>query len=160
MLRPPGSDKLDFEAELGIVIGRLAKNVSLGDAADYIFGYTICLDISDRVIQKAEGQYARAKGFDTFTPVGPYVYMGIEPQDFAITLHQNGELRQNGRTSEMIFSPRELVSFASQGTTLLPGDCILTGTPAGVGPIKEGDLLEARIGPFEPLIVRVRNAAA
>jgi 2-keto-4-pentenoate hydratase/2-oxohepta-3-ene-1,7-dioic acid hydratase in catechol pathway len=150
--------RVDFEAELAIVVGRTAKNVSLADAADYVFGYAASLDISDRNIQDAEKQFARAKSFDTFTPVGPFVYSGVGPDDLSITLHQNGELRQNGRTGEMIFSAAEIVSFCSQGTTLLAGDVILTGTPAGVGPIQDGDVLETRIGPFAPLVVRVRDA--
>lgn len=155
---PYPQHRIDFEAELAIIIGRHAKNVSLADAGDYIFGYAASQDISDRVIQEAEKQFARAKSFDTYTPVGPFVYSGLGPDDLAITLHVNGELRQNARTAEMVFSCAEIVSFCSQGTTLLPGDLILTGTPAGVGPIKEGDVLETRIGPFEPLVVRVRNA--
>jgi 2-keto-4-pentenoate hydratase/2-oxohepta-3-ene-1,7-dioic acid hydratase in catechol pathway len=154
---PYPQHRIDFEAELAIVIGRPAKNVSLADAAEYVFGYTAAQDISDRVIQEAEKQFARAKSFDTFTPVGPFVYSEVGPDDLAITLHQNGELRQNGRTSEMIFSVAEIVSFCSQGTTLLPGDLILTGTPAGVGPISDGDVLETRIGPFATLVTRVRG---
>ena len=151
--------RVDFEAELGIVIGKRAKNVSPEDAADHVFGYTACQDISDRDIQDAEKQFARAKGFDTFTPVGPFVHRGVEPDDLAVSCRQNGELRQNGPTSEMIFGVREIVSFCSRATTLLPGDLILTGTPAGVGPIRDGDMLETRVGPFAPLVVRVRNAA-
>ena len=151
--------RVDFEAELGIVIGKPAKNVSPQSAADYVFGYTTCQDISDRDLQDAEKQFARAKGFDTFTPVGPFVHTGIGPDDLAVTCRQNGELRQNARTSEMIFGVREIVSFCSQGTTLLPGDLILTGTPAGVGPIKDGDVLETSVGSFAPLVVRVRDAA-
>jgi 2-keto-4-pentenoate hydratase/2-oxohepta-3-ene-1,7-dioic acid hydratase in catechol pathway len=157
---PYPQHKVDFEAELAIVIGRPAKNVTLADAAQYIFGYTASLDISDRPIQDAEKQFARAKSFDTFTPIGPFVYSGLGPDDLAITLRQNGELRQNGRTGEMIFSAAEIVSFCSQGTTLQAGDVILTGTPAGVGPIKDGDVLETRIGPFAPLVVRVRDASS
>ena len=130
--------RVDFEAELGIVIGRRAKNVSVAEAEDYIFGYTTCLDISDRDIQDAEGQFARAKGFDTFTPVGPFVYSGVAADDLSITLHQNGQPRQDARTSAMIFNVREIVSFCSQGATLQSGDLILTGTPAGVGPIRDG----------------------
>ena len=156
---PHPQHRVDFEAELGIVIGKVAKNISADTANEYIFGYTTCQDISDRNLQDVEKQFARAKGFDTFTPVGPFVYTGVESDGLAITCHRNGELRQDGRTSEMIFGAREIVSFCSQGTTLLPGDLILTGTPAGVGPIKDGDLLETRIGPFSPLVVRVRNAA-
>ena len=156
---PYPAHKVDFEAELAIMIGRRTKNASVDEAGDCIFGYTTALDISDRTIQDSEKQFARAKGFDTFTPLGPFVYAGADPADLAVTLHQNGELRQNGRTAEMIFSPRGLVSFISLGTTLLPGDLILTGTPAGVGPIKDGDTLETRIGPFAPLVVQVRTAA-
>lgn len=151
--------KTEFETELCIVIGKRAKNVSIEEAPQYIFGYTQGLDISDRDIQDSEKQFYRAKSFDTFTPMGPFVYSGVSPDDLPITLRQNGELRQNGRTSEMIFNASHLVSFLSQSTTLLPGDTIMTGTPAGVGPIKEGDLLEARIGEFAPLVVQVRNAA-
>ena len=155
---PHPEHKVDFEAELCIVIGRGAKNVPPEGAADYIFGDTTGLDISDRNIQDAEKQFYRAKSFDTFSPIGPFVYSGIEPANLPVTLHQNGQLRQNGNTAEMIFDVRELVSFLSQGTTLLPGDVIMTGTPAGVGPIKDGDRLEARIGSLAPLIVTVRNA--
>ena len=151
---------VDFEAELGIVIGRPAKNVSAANAERHIFGYTACQDISDRNIQDSEKQFARAKGFDTFTPVGPFVYQGISADDLSVTTRQNGELRQDGNTREMIFNVREIVAFCSQGTTLLPGDLILTGTPAGVGPIKDGDVIETRVGPFAPLVVHVRNAAA
>ena len=156
---PHPEHRVDFEAELGIVIGRTGKNIAPEEAEAHIFGYTACQDISDRDIQDAEKQFARAKGFDTFTPVGPFVYSGVGANDLAITCHQNGELRQNGRTSEMIFGVREIVAFCSRGTTLLPGDLILTGTPAGVAPIREGDVLETRVGPFAPLVVRVRNAA-
>ena len=156
---PYPEHRVDFEAELGIVIGRSAKNVSAVDADAHIFGLTTCQDISDRDIQDSEKQFARAKSFDTFTPVGPFVYSDVGPDELPITCHLNGEIRQEGLTSEMIFGVREIVSFCSQGTTLLPGDLILTGTPAGVGPVKDGDVLLTRIGPFAPLWVRVRNAA-
>ena len=156
---PYPDHKVDFEAELGIVIGRTCKNVSPDDAEAHVFGYTTCQDISDRDLQDAEKQFARAKGFDTFTPVGPFVHTGVGADDLAITCHHNGKLRQDGRTSEMIFGVREIVAFCSRGTTLLPGDLILTGTPAGVGPVRDGDVLETRIGPFTPLVVRVRDAA-
>ena len=156
---PYPEHRVDFEAELGIVIGRVGKNISPEEAEAHVFGYTTCQDISDRDIQDAEKQFARAKGFDTFTPVGPFVHSVVEASDLAITFHQNGELRQNGRTSEMIFGVREIVAFCSRGTTLFPGDLILTGTPAGVAPIKDGDVLETRVGSFAPLIVHVRNAA-
>ena len=145
----------DYETELGIVIGRTAKNVSVEQAGDLIFGYTIGLDISDRDLQKSEKQFGRCKSFDTYTPVGPFVYAGVDVGDVKIELRQNGEVRQSARTSQMIYPPAEVVSFASQSLTLLPGDVILTGTPSGVGPIRNGDQLEARIGDWPPLRNRV-----
>jgi 2-keto-4-pentenoate hydratase/2-oxohepta-3-ene-1,7-dioic acid hydratase in catechol pathway len=141
----------DFEAELGIVIGRTAKNVSVGQANDFIFGYTIGLDISDRDLQKSEKQFGRCKSFDTYTPIGPFVHSDVDVRDLVLELRQNGEARQSARTSQMIYPPGEIVSFASQSLTLLPGDVILTGTPSGVGPIHPGDNLEAQIGDWPPL---------
>jgi 2-keto-4-pentenoate hydratase/2-oxohepta-3-ene-1,7-dioic acid hydratase in catechol pathway len=141
----------DYETELGIVIGRAAKNVSPERATDFIFGYTIGLDISDRDLQKSEKQFGRCKSFDTYTPVGPFVYTDVDVRDLPIELRQNGEVRQKARTSQMIYSAGEIVSFASRSLTLLPGDVILTGTPSGVGPICAGDKLEARIGDWPPL---------
>ncbi|MEY2506677.1 MAG: hypothetical protein QOH01_1006 [Verrucomicrobiota bacterium] len=150
--------KTDFEVELGIVIGARTKNVSVGRALDHVFGYTIGEDISDRDLQTSEKQFARAKSFDTYSPVGPFVYSGVDVSDLEITLRQNGEVKQRARTSQMIYPVAEIVSFASQSLTLLPGDLILSGTPSGVGPIKEGDELEARIGDWPPLRNRVALA--
>jgi 2-keto-4-pentenoate hydratase/2-oxohepta-3-ene-1,7-dioic acid hydratase in catechol pathway len=147
--------KTDFEIELTVLIGRPAKNVSAKQARDLIFGYTIGLDISDRDLQKSEKQFGRCKSFDTYTPIGPFVYSDVGVRDLAIELRQNGELKQNARTSQMIYSVAELVSFASRGMTLQPGDIILTGTPSGVGPIRAGDQLEARIGDWPALRVGV-----
>jgi 2-keto-4-pentenoate hydratase/2-oxohepta-3-ene-1,7-dioic acid hydratase in catechol pathway len=141
----------DFEVELGVVIGKRAKNVSAQNALDFVFGYTIGEDISDRDLQKAEKQFSRCKSFDTYTPLGPFVYTDVDVADLAIELRQNGELRQHARTSQMIYSVAEIVSFASQAITLLPGDVILTGTPSGVGPIEAGDTLEARINDWPSL---------
>ncbi len=149
----------DFEVELGIVIGGRAKNVAVERAHDFIFGYTISEDISDRDLQKSEKQFGRCKSFDTYTPIGPFVYSGVEVSDLEITLRQNGGVKQRARTSQMIYSPATIVSFASQNLTLEPGDLILTGTPSGVGPIHDGDELEARIGDWAPLRNRVGNAA-
>lgn len=140
-----------FEAELGVVIGARAKNVGVSDALDYVFGYTIAQDISDRDLQSAEKQFARAKSLDTYTPVGPFVHSETDVADVPITLRQNGEVRQQARTSQMIYSVAEIVSFASQNLTLLPGDLILTGTPAGVGPLRAGDELEASIADWPRL---------
>src|SRR6184192_3485977 len=150
----------DFEVELAIVNGRRAKNVPTKRALDHVFGYTIGLDISDRDLQKSEKQFGRCKSFDTYTPVGPFVYSNVDVADLEITLRQNGEVKQRARTSQMIYSVADIVSFASQNLTLLPGDVILTGTPSGVGPIRAGDELEARIGDWPALRNRVRNAGS
>jgi 2-keto-4-pentenoate hydratase/2-oxohepta-3-ene-1,7-dioic acid hydratase in catechol pathway len=145
----------DYETELGIVIGRRAKNVSIERAHDFIFGYTIGLDISDRELQRSEKQFGRCKSFDTYTPIGPFVYADVDVRDVSIELRQNGEVRQKARTSQMIYPPAEVVSFASESLTLLPGDVILTGTPSGVGPIRAGDQLEAQIDNWPLLRNRV-----
>jgi 2-keto-4-pentenoate hydratase/2-oxohepta-3-ene-1,7-dioic acid hydratase in catechol pathway len=150
--------KTDFEVELAIVIGARTKNVTVESALEHVFGYTIGEDISDRDLQSAEKQFARAKSFDTYSPLGPFVYADVDVRDLPITLRQNGEIKQQARTGQMIYSVAEIVSFASQSLTLLPGDLIMTGTPSGVGPIKEGDELEARIGDWPPLRNRVMNA--
>jgi 2-keto-4-pentenoate hydratase/2-oxohepta-3-ene-1,7-dioic acid hydratase in catechol pathway len=147
----------DFETELAIVVGRRAKNVSAEQAPDFVFGYTLGLDISDRDLQKSEKQFGRCKSFDTYTPIGPFVYTDVDVRDLPVELRQNGEVRQKARTSQMIYSVGDIVSFASQSLTLMPGDVILTGTPSGVGPIRAGDELEARIGDWPPLRNRVVN---
>src|SRR2546429_3711986 len=132
----------DFEAEVAVVIGKTAKNVAVERALDLVFGYTIALDISDRDLQKSEKQFGRCKSFDTYTPIGPFVYADADVADVSLELWQNGELRQSTRTSRMIYSVADVISFASQSLTLFPGDVILTGTPAGVGPIHDGVQLE------------------
>jgi 2-keto-4-pentenoate hydratase/2-oxohepta-3-ene-1,7-dioic acid hydratase in catechol pathway len=148
----------DFETELAIVVGRRAKNVSAEQATDFVFGYTIGLDISDRDLQKSEKQFGRCKSFDTYTPIGPFVYTDVDVRDLPVELRQNGEVRQEARTSQMIYSVADIVSFASQSLTLMPGDVILTGTPSGVGPLRAGDELEARIDNWPPLRNRVVNS--
>ena len=153
---PFPNHRTDFEAELAIVIGRKIRNVSPTTAARYIFGYTAAQDISDRTIQKAESQWARAKSFDTFTPLGPFVETKIDPGELSIQQFQNGQLRQNSNTKQLIFKPAQIVSFVSTNMTLLPGDVILTGTPGGIGPIQSGDKLEVRIQGLAPLINSVR----
>ena len=153
---PHPKNRTDFEAELAIVIGRKTRNVSPGQAARHIFGYTAAQDISDRHIQKADGQWGRCKSFDTFTPLGPYVETVLDPGALNIQQFQNGQLRQNSNTRELIFKPAQLVSFISSNLTLLPGDVILTGTPGGVGPIQSGDKLEVRIQGLAPLCNAVR----
>jgi len=148
--------RTDYEAELAIVIGRKVRNVTAAQASRYIFGYTTAEDISDRTIQNSESQWARCKSFDTFTPLGPYVETKIDPGELTIQLFQNGQLRQNSNTKQLIFKPAELVSFISTNMTLLPGDVILTGTPSGIGPIQSGDRLEVRIQGLAPLVNTVK----
>jgi 2-keto-4-pentenoate hydratase/2-oxohepta-3-ene-1,7-dioic acid hydratase in catechol pathway len=153
---PFSNHRTDFEAELAIVIGRRVRNVTPAAAARYIFGYTASQDISDRTIQSSESQWTRAKSFDTFTPLGPFVETKIDPHDLTIQLFQNGQLRQNSNTRGLIFNCYQLVSFISTNMTLLPGDVILTGTPSGVGPIESGDRLEVRIQGIAPLVNSVK----
>ncbi len=148
--------RTDFEAELCIVIGRRVRNVTRAAAARYILGYTTAQDISDRTIQNSESQWTRAKSFDTFTPLGPYIETKIDPHNLNIQLFQNGQLRQNSNTAQLIFDCYHLVSFISTNMTLLPGDVILTGTPSGVGPIQSGDRLEVRIQGLTPLVNMVK----
>jgi 2-keto-4-pentenoate hydratase/2-oxohepta-3-ene-1,7-dioic acid hydratase in catechol pathway len=148
--------RTDYEAELAIVIGRSIRNVTSKAASRYILGYTAAQDISDRTIQNAESQWARAKSFDTFTPLGPYIETKIDPDCLTIQLFKNGQLCQNSSTSQMIFTCSELVSFISTNMTLLPGDVILTGTPSGVGPIESNDTLEVRIQGLAPLVNSVK----
>jgi 2-keto-4-pentenoate hydratase/2-oxohepta-3-ene-1,7-dioic acid hydratase in catechol pathway len=153
---PFPNHRTDHEAELAIIIGRRVRNVTPAAAARYILGYTASQDISDRTIQNSESQWARAKSFDTFTPLGPYIETKIDPTDLTIQLFQNGQLRQNSNTSQMIFNCYKLVSFISTNMTLNPGDAILTGTPSGVGPIQSGDRLEVRIQGLSPLMNTVK----
>ncbi len=153
---PFPKNRMDFEAELAIVIGRKIRNASPTQAARYIFGYTASQDITDRTIQNSETQWARSKSFDTFAPLGPLVETQINPNELNIQLFQNGLLRQNSNTKQLIFKPAALVSFISTNLTLLPGDVILTGTPSGVGPIQSGDKLEVRIQGLAPLINTVK----
>ncbi len=148
--------RTDYEAELGVVIGRRVRNVTPAAASRYIFGYTAAQDITDRTIQNSETQWCRCKSFDTFTPLGPYVETKVDPHDLTIQLFQNGQLRQNSNTRQMIFNCFELVSFISTNLTLLPGDVILTGTSSGIGPIQSGDRLEVRIQSLAPLVNTVK----
>ena len=150
--------RTDFEVELAIVIGAPTKNVRVQDALQHVFGYTIGLDISDRDLQKHEKQFGRCKSFDTYTPIGPFIYSDVDVSDLLIELRQNGAARQRARTSQMIYSVAQIVAFASRSMTLTAGDVILTGTPSGVGAIRSGDRLEAQIDDWPPLQNRVTNA--
>ena len=148
--------RTDYEAELASVIGRSIRNVTPKAASRYILGYTAAQDISDRTIQNSESQWARAKSFDTFTPLGPYIETKIDPDCLPLQLFKNGQLCQNSSTAQMIFSCSELVSFISTNMTLLPGDIILTGTPSGIGSIESEDTLEVRIQGLAPLVNTVK----
>jgi len=139
------SHRVDYEGELAVVIGKRAKEVLSRDASDYILGYTCLNDVTARDLQKKDVQYTRAKGFDTFAPVGPCISTEIDPLDASIKTRLNGELRQDTSTKDMIFNVFELVSFVSHVMTLLPGDVIATGTPSGVGRMRPGDAVEVEI---------------
>ncbi len=142
------NNRTDFEAELVIVIGRETRNVTEADALNVVLGYTAGNDVSDRVLQKKDGQWVRAKGFDTYCPLGPCLVTAdeLDVSDVPVQSRLNGDARQSQRTSSMIFSPRFLVSFISRVMTLNPGDVILTGTPEGVGPMQPGDTIEVEVG--------------
>jgi 2-keto-4-pentenoate hydratase/2-oxohepta-3-ene-1,7-dioic acid hydratase in catechol pathway len=148
---PPGSTNVHHEVELAVVIGaRGARNVSPEQAMASVFGYTIGNDVSERDYQRSDGQWTRAKGFDSFCPLGPWIEtdlagLGLDPADLEIGCTVDGETRQQGRTSQLLFGIPTLISHISQVMTLLPGDVILTGTPSGVGPIRPGQRVECTI---------------
>jgi len=152
---PVGAERVDFEGELAAVIGRRTHQVSPGEAMGHILGFICANDVTARDIQKRDGQWTRAKGFDSFCPVGPWVETDVDPLDLKLETYLNGELKQSSRTSDMIFNVYELVSFVSGVMTLLPGDIVLTGTPAGVGPMQRGDVVEVRIEGIGSLVNRV-----
>jgi 2-keto-4-pentenoate hydratase/2-oxohepta-3-ene-1,7-dioic acid hydratase in catechol pathway len=142
---PAGVGRVDHEGELAIVIGSLAKNVTREDFASVILGYTIANDVTARDLQARDGQWTRSKGFDTFCPLGPAIETEIDPSDIRIETRVDGDLRQVGSTSEMVHDIPTLIEFISSIWTLLPGDVILTGTPAGVGEIRDGEVVEVTI---------------
>jgi 2-keto-4-pentenoate hydratase/2-oxohepta-3-ene-1,7-dioic acid hydratase in catechol pathway len=157
---PQQSSRVDFEGELAVVIARRCRNVSASRAREVILGYTICNDVTARDLQQRDGQWARAKGFDTFAPLGPWIVDGIDPGRLRLRTHLNGELKQDARTSDLIFSVERLVEYVSAAFTLEPGDVISTGTPAGVGPMQPGDAVEVTIDEIGTLRNRVTAAAA
>ena len=142
---PEGSERIDHEGELAAVIGRLCRRVTEAEAPKYVLGYTCANDVTARDWQKADGQWARAKGSDGFCPLGPWIETELDASDTAVVARVNGEERQRGRTSDFVFSPAELISFISRSITLLPGDVVLTGTPSGVGPLAAGDRVEIEV---------------
>ncbi len=153
---PEISEEVHHGGELAVVIGRLAKNVRAEDAGQYIFGYTAANDVTARDLERRDGQWTRAKGFDTFCPLGPGIETELDPlEKLSIVCRVNGEVRQGGFTSDMVFGVAELIEFISQVMTLLPGDVILTGTPSGVGPVEPGDTMEVEIDGIGTLLNRV-----
>jgi 2-keto-4-pentenoate hydratase/2-oxohepta-3-ene-1,7-dioic acid hydratase in catechol pathway len=159
-LPPPSiSSRVDHEAELGVVIGRRARRISAPEAVSCIFGCTVVGDITARDLQKKDGQWARAKGMDTFCPTGPVVVTGLDPQALTIACRVNGELRQSGSTADMFFSVATVIAYVSQVMTLEPGDLLVTGTPHGVGPLVDGDALEIEVPGVGTLRARVAASA-
>jgi 2-keto-4-pentenoate hydratase/2-oxohepta-3-ene-1,7-dioic acid hydratase in catechol pathway len=156
-LPPPSvSRRVDYEGELAVVIGRRARNVSPTASGRYILGYTIMNDVTARDLQKKDGQWTRAKGFDTFAPLSSRIVAGVDPGDLEIETFVNGERRQHSRTSQLVFKVPRSVSYISRIMTLEPGDVISTGTPSGVGPLKRGDDVEVRIEKIGRLVNMVR----
>jgi 2-keto-4-pentenoate hydratase/2-oxohepta-3-ene-1,7-dioic acid hydratase in catechol pathway len=146
---PRQSERVDYEGELAVVIGRICRDVPPEQATDVIFGYTIANDVTARDLQKSDGQWSRAKGFDSFCPLGPWIETDLDPNDFtegrSVQTYLNGDLKQDGSTKDLIFDVATLVSYVSSVMTLLPGDVILTGTPEGVGPMNPGDEVDVTI---------------
>lgn len=149
------SQRVDFEGELAVVIGRLCRDVPAARAKDVIFGYACANDVTARDLQKRDGQWTRAKGFDTFCPLGPWITVGVDPSDLGIRTLVNGEVKQDSRTSQLIHDIPTLIEYVSQVMTLLPGDIILTGTPEGVGPLEIGDEVSVEIEEIGTLTNRV-----
>ena len=145
IVRPAQWQRVDFEGELGVIIGKAARHVSEADALDHVLGYTCVNDVTVRDLQKRDKLWWRAKGTDATCPVGPCVVTELDPDDLRIVTRVNGEVRQESRTSHMIFSVPRLIAFISAHMTLLPGDLISTGTPAGVGDLQPGDVVEVEV---------------
>lgn len=159
IVRPPQSERTDYEGELAVVIGRIAKNVTAERALEHVFGYTIANDVTARDLQRSDGQWSRAKGFDTFCPLGPAIETEFDLDGGAVlTTRVDGEVRQEAPISEMIHPVAEIIAYAAAVFTLLPGDVILTGTPAGVGPFTAGQTVEVEITGLGVLRNPARNA--
>ena len=139
------TERVDYEGELAVIIGRLCRGVPRERAAEVIFGYTCANDVTARDLQARDGQWTRAKAFDTFCPLGPWMETGTDPADLGLTTTVNGIVRQSARTSELLWDVPSLIEFVSSVMTLLPGDVLLTGTPAGVGPLTDGDEVSVTI---------------
>lgn len=145
IILPPQSKQVEHEGELGIVIGKIGRWIQANEALDYVMGYTVANDVTARDLQRRDGQWTRGKGFDTFCPVGPWIETELDPTDVLVQTRVNGEMRQMSSTREMIFPVEQLIAFISSVMTLLPGDLILTGTPAGIGPLLPSDVVEVSV---------------
>ena len=154
---PRQSSRVDYEGELAVVIGRICRDVPVEGAADVIYGYTVANDVTARDLQRSDVQFTRAKGFDSFCPLGPWVETELDPSELSIQTHLNGDLVQDGNTRDLIFDVPTLVAHVSSVMTLLPGDVILTGTPNGVGPMEVGDEVEVTVAGIGSLTSRVAS---
>lgn len=160
VVAPPGCERLDYEGELSVVIGSVARSVEPARAADVILGYTCGIDATARDFQSEDLQWGRAKGFDTSAPLGPWIETEVDPSDLALTTRLNGAVQQSARTSNMVFSAPVLVAYVSRYLTLLPGDVIMTGTPAGVGPMGDGDRCSVEIEGIGALEISAKGPVA
>ena len=156
VIYPEVSSRVDYEAELAIVIGKKAKNVSVEDVKDFVLGYTVANDVTARDIQFSDGQWTRGKSFDTFCPLGPGIVKDLDPNSLAIELTVDGEVKQKSNTNQLIFKVDEVVSYVSKMMTLLPGDVIITGTPFGVGPVEKGNTMTVTIEGIGQIINKVK----
>lgn len=145
VVMPEVTQEVSYEAELAVVIGRMCRDVEPEEVSRVVFGYTCANDVTARDLQRGDGQWARAKGFDTFCPLGPWIETDLDPSGLSLTTRLDDETVQDGTTADLVFGVAELVSYASRAFTLLPGDVILTGTPAGVGPVTAGQRVEVEI---------------
>jgi 2-keto-4-pentenoate hydratase/2-oxohepta-3-ene-1,7-dioic acid hydratase in catechol pathway len=142
---PPQSAQVEHEAELAVVIGRRARHVPAADAWDYVLGYTCANDVTARDLQRSDGQWSRAKGFDTFAPLGPWIVTVLDPTDLTVVCRVNGQMKQQASTVDMVFKIPQLIEYITAAMTLEPGDVVLTGTPEGVSPIRPGDHVEVEV---------------
>jgi 2-keto-4-pentenoate hydratase/2-oxohepta-3-ene-1,7-dioic acid hydratase in catechol pathway len=145
IIRPDGVGQVDFEGELAVIVGKLVRRLETADAIQAVLGFTCANDVTARDLQRSDGQWTRAKGFDTFCPLGPWIETDLDSSDLAISTLVNGEVKQQARTSQLERGVADLLAFVSRVMTLLPGDVLLTGTPAGVGPLEPGDRVEVEV---------------
>ena len=151
IIYPPSSQQVDYEAEMGVVIRKVTRRIKKENALDYVLGYVCFNDVTARDQQKADGQWTRAKSYDTFAPLGPWIETELDPKNVNVESYLNGKLKQQGNTSDLVFPVTELIHFISNVMTLLPGDVIATGTPSGIGPMQPGDTIEIKIPPIGTL---------